>query len=104
MGVGGGEYEFLGREALAAIDGCEHFGMQSSGDGEEVGGGERQTVAAAIVEVKGAGVKAGPVTASDTACETVTAHGDAWRRGDLAGGGTRGEMPGPGGRRMQAIG
>ena len=104
VGVGGGEHEFLGLQALAAIDGSEHFGAQAGGDGEEFGGDERETVAAAIVEVEGAGVETGPVAASDTAGEAVAAHRDAGRRGDLAGGGTGGEAAGGGGRRVQAIG
>ena len=78
--------------------------MQAGGDGEQLGGDHRQAVAAAIVEVKGARVETGPVAASDTAGEAVTSHGDAGRRGDLAGGGAGDKAAGLGGGRMQAIG
>ena len=81
MGVGGGEYQLMRFESLAAVDGSENFGVQAGGNGEQFGGDERQAVAAAIVEVEGAGVETGPVTASDTPGEAVATHGDAGAAG-----------------------
>jgi hypothetical protein len=65
--VGGGEHEFLGLEALTAIDGSKHFSAQAGRDGEQFGGDEGETAAAAIVEIEGSGVEMGPVPAGDAA-------------------------------------
>ena len=104
VSVCGGEYELFGLESLAAIDGSEHFGMQAGGNGEEFGGDEREAASAAIIEVEGAGVETGPVTAGDTPGKAVTAHGNAGWRGDLGGGRAGSKAGGFGSGRMQAIG
>jgi len=99
VGVGGGEHEFLGAEALIAIDGLDHLGMQAGGDGEQLRGDERQTMAAAVVEVEGARVEAGPVTAGDPSGGAVAAHRDARRRSDFGLAGAGGKAVGRGRRR-----
>ena len=103
VGVGGGEHEFLGVQALAAIDGFEHLGVQAGGDGEQLRGDERQTMAAAVVEVEGTRVEPGPVTAGDASGGAVAAHRDAGRRGDFGFGGAGGKVVGRGRRRVQWI-
>ena len=104
VGVGGGEHELLGEQSLAAIDGSEHFGMQAGGDGEQLGGDEGQTMAAAVVEVEGTRVEAGPVAAGDASGGAVAAHGDTGRRGDFSSGGTGGKAVEGGRRRVQGVG
>ena len=52
MGVGRSEHEFLGAQALLAIDGFEHFGVQAGGNGEQLRGDQREMVAAAVIEVE----------------------------------------------------
>src|ERR1035437_8465918 len=80
VGVGGGEHEFLGAQALAAIDGSEPLGVQAGRDGEQLRGDERQPLAAAVVEVEGTPVETGPITAGDTSGDAVAAHRNAGRR------------------------
>ena len=104
MGVGGGKHEFFGAQALLAIDGFEHLGVQARGNGEQLRGDERETMAAAVIEVEGARVEAGPITAGDTSGEAVSAHGEAGRRSDFACCGAGGEANGRGRGRVQRIG
>ncbi len=104
VSVGGGEHEFLGQQALAAIDGSQHLGAQAGGDGEQFRGDESQTVTTAIVEVEGAGVEVGPVAAGDPSAGAVAAHGEAGRRSDFGFAGAGGEAVERGGRRVQGIG
>ena len=103
VGVGGGEHEVLGAQALAAIDGCQHFGVEAGGDGEQLRGDEREMVIAAVVEVEGAGVEPGPVTAGDASAGAVAAQGNAGRRSDFGSGGARGEPVEGGWRRVEGI-
>ena len=103
VGVGGGEDEILGAEAPAAIDGFQHLGVQAGGNGEQLGGDERELVAAAVVEIEGPGVEPGPVTAGDASAGAVAAQGDAGRRSDVGFSGAGGEPAESGRCRVQRI-
>ena len=80
MGMGRGDHEFLRVQSVAAIDCFEHFGVQAGGNGEQLRGDEREAMAAAVIEVEGARVEAGPITAGDASGEAVATHGEAGRR------------------------
>jgi len=103
VGVGGGEHEFLGAQALAAIDGFQHLSVQAGGDGEQLRGDECEMAIAAVVEIEGARVQAGPVPAGDAPAGAVAAHGNAGRGSDLGFAGTGIELAEGGRCRMQRI-
>jgi hypothetical protein len=103
VGVGGGEDEILGAQAPAAINGFQHLSVQAGGNGEQLRRDERELVATTVVEIEGAGVEPGPVTAGDASAGAVAAQGDARRRSDFGFAGAGGE-PAEGGRcRVQRI-
>jgi hypothetical protein len=104
VGVGGGEHEIFGAQALTAIDGFQHLGVEAGGDGEQLRGDERELVTSAVVEVEGADVQPGPVTAGDASAGAVATQGDAGRRSDFGFAGTGGEVARRGCRRVQGIG
>src|ERR1019366_2721242 len=91
VGVGGGEHEVLGAQARAAIDGFQHLGVEAGGNGEQLRGDEREVVTSTVVEIKGAGVEASPVTTGDASAGAVAAQGDPRRRSDFGLAGTGGE-------------
>ncbi len=104
MGMGGGEDEFLGAQALLAIDGFQHFGVQAGGNSEQLRGDEREAMAAAVIEVERARVEAGPIPAGDASGEAVAAHGKAGRRSDFASAGAGDKAAGRGRCGVEGIG
>src|ERR1019366_7505998 len=76
---------------------------EDGGDGEQLGGDEREMVIAAVVEVEGARVEPGPVTAGDASAGAVAAQRNAGRRSDFGLAGAGGEPLEGGCRRMQGI-
>src|ERR1017187_2412805 len=103
VGVGGGEHEVLGAQALAAIDGFQHLGVEAGGDGEQLGGDEREMVTLTVVEVERTRVEPGPVAAGDASAGAMAAQWNAGRRSDLGFAGSGGKPVEGGCRRVQGI-